>query len=212
MPYILVAVFMYEFSQITHKVSFPSHCFRNQVGNLFLIKYNDSKYSNTGRQRAGDTENTDVTVTYNSPTIFHGQSASTTTLAEASMRFHAEATPKYCVLNDSRAQQVLVTYMGGWHAIPTPDIFSRHTGTCILIGDKATPSCQYQLKLGDCVRFGSVGLVVSELRGADGIVKCLDRGTLEYLKVSVSILIFSTSPPSFLPSHNPHGMPLQRRS
>lgn len=40
----------------------------------------------------------------------------------------------------------------------------------------------YKVKLGDCFRLGSVGVVVSEMRIKDGEEQRLDSKTLQYLK------------------------------
>ena len=90
--------------------------------------------------------------------------------------------PRDFSLGDSRASQLLVTYIDGWHAIPTPDAFSRHSGTCLIVGDKTHQSQPYALKLGDCLRLGSVGLVVSEIKRANGSEERLNSRTLQYLR------------------------------
>lgn len=71
-------------------------------------------------------------------------------------------------LRDSKAHQLLVTHCNGWYAIPSPVNFSRHAGTCLLLGDRSNPSISYSVKLGDCFRLGSVGLVVVAMRLAGG--------------------------------------------
>ena len=85
-------------------------------------------------------------------------------------------------LNDSRAHKLLVVYNDGWHAIPSPEPFSRHTGTCVVLGDRTFTSPAHRIKLGDCFRLGSVGLVVSELRVGNGEEERLDGKMLQYLK------------------------------
>jgi len=42
------------------------------------------------------------------------------------------------------------------------------------------------MKLGDCFRLGSVGLVVSELKTADGEEQRLDSSIVQFLKDEVS--------------------------
>ena len=72
-------------------------------------------------------------------------------------------------LRDSKAHQLLVTCCAGsWQAIPAPVNFTRHAGTCLLIGDKHTSTAGHRIELGDCLRLGSVGLVVVSMRLADG--------------------------------------------
>jgi pSer/pThr/pTyr-binding forkhead associated (FHA) protein len=85
-------------------------------------------------------------------------------------------------LGDSRAHKLLVIYNDGWHAIPSPEPFSRHTGTCIVLGDRTATSQPYKIKLGDCFRLGSVGLVVAEMRVFNGEEQRLDPKVLQYLK------------------------------
>ena len=53
---------------------------------------------------------------------------------------------------------------GGWYAIPFPETFSRHSGSCLILGDRNVVSNPLVIKTGDCFRLGSVGLVVSEMR------------------------------------------------
>eukprot|EP00596_Hydrurales_sp_CCMP1899_P000354 CAMPEP_0119040282 /NCGR_PEP_ID=MMETSP1177-20130426/10155_1 /TAXON_ID=2985 /ORGANISM="Ochromonas sp, Strain CCMP1899" /LENGTH=941 /DNA_ID=CAMNT_0007005183 /DNA_START=421 /DNA_END=3246 /DNA_ORIENTATION=+ len=90
--------------------------------------------------------------------------------------------PAEISLGDSRAHKLMVVYSNGWHAIPAPETFSRHSGTCIILGDRNNTGLPFPIKLGDCFRLGSVGLVVSELRTADGEEQRLDNRMLQYLK------------------------------
>lgn len=76
----------------------------------------------------------------------------------------------------------MVVYSNGWQAIPAPETFSRHSGTCIILGDRNNTGLPFPIKLGDCFRLGSVGLVVSEMRAADGEDQRLDSKTLQFLK------------------------------
>ena len=91
-------------------------------------------------------------------------------------------TPTEIQLNDSRAHKLLVLYNDGWYGIPSPEPFSRHTGTCIVLGDRTSSSPPYKIKLGDCFRLGSVGLVVSEMRVLNGEEQRLDQKILQFLK------------------------------
>ena len=61
-------------------------------------------------------------------------------------------------------------------------MFTRHSGTCIIVGDKANETLQYELRLGDYIRLGSVGLVVTEIRIEGQEAKCIDSKTLAHLK------------------------------
>ena len=66
-------------------------------------------------------------------------------------------------LSDTRACQLLVTTHGGsYWAVPAPEAFSRHSGTCRLLGDRKHPLAPHILQVGDFLRVGSVGVVVIE--------------------------------------------------
>lgn len=114
-------------------------------------------------------------------TLFSGINCNTT-LVSQSMEDLKMLRPRDFTLGDSRASQLLVTHIDGWYAIPTPDAFSRHSGTCLIVGDKTYQSQPYSLKLGDCLRLGSVGLVVSEIKRANGSEERLNSRTLQYLR------------------------------
>jgi len=66
-------------------------------------------------------------------------------------------------LNDTRACQLLVTTHGkSFWVVPAPEAFSRHSGTCRLLGDRKHPLATHTLRVGDFLRVGSVGVVVIE--------------------------------------------------
>lgn len=66
-------------------------------------------------------------------------------------------------LSDTRACQLLVTTHGkSFWVVPAPEAFSRHSGTCRLLGDRKHPPAPHTLQVGDFLRVGSVGLVVIE--------------------------------------------------
>lgn len=90
--------------------------------------------------------------------------------------------PREYTLLDSRAHQLLIAYEDGWHAIASPEVFSRHTGTCLIIGDRTSPGRSHEIKLGDCFRLGSVGVVVSEVKRPNEKEERLDTSRLEYLR------------------------------
>jgi hypothetical protein len=48
-------------------------------------------------------------------------------------------------------------HANGWHAIPAPETFSRHSGTCIILGDRNNTGLPFPVKLGDCFRLGRYG-------------------------------------------------------
>lgn len=71
-------------------------------------------------------------------------------------------------LSDTRACQLLVTTHGkSFWVVPAPEAFSRHSGTCRLLGDRKHPPASHTLQVGDFLRVGSVGVVVIETH--DGV-------------------------------------------
>lgn len=71
-------------------------------------------------------------------------------------------------LADSRACQLLVTtHAKSFYVVPAPEAFSRHSGTCRLLGDRKHPPTPHTLQVGDFLRVGSVGVVVIETH--DGV-------------------------------------------
>lgn len=66
-------------------------------------------------------------------------------------------------LSDTRACQLLVTtHHKSFWVVPAPEAFSRHSGTCRLLGDRKHPPASHGLQVGDFLRVGSVGVVVIE--------------------------------------------------
>jgi len=66
-------------------------------------------------------------------------------------------------LSDTRACQLLVTtHRKSFWVVPAPEAFSRHSGTCRLLGDRKHPPAPHSLQVGDFLRVGSVGVVVIE--------------------------------------------------
>ena len=66
-------------------------------------------------------------------------------------------------LSDTRACQLLVTtHAKSFWVVPAPEAFSRHSGTCRLLGDRKHPPAPHTLQVGDFLRVGSVGVVVIE--------------------------------------------------
>jgi hypothetical protein len=90
--------------------------------------------------------------------------------------------PGELAIPDSRAHRLLVTYCHGWHLIPFPEVFSRHSGTCFVVGDRNNTGAPFQIRVGDCFRLGSVGLVVSEMKLIGQDEQRLDARTLQFLK------------------------------
>jgi len=71
-------------------------------------------------------------------------------------------------LSDTRACQLLVTtHSKNFWVVPAPEAFSRHSGTCRLLGDRKHPPAPHTLQVGDFLRVGSVGVVVIETH--DGV-------------------------------------------
>ena len=71
-------------------------------------------------------------------------------------------------LSDTRACQLLVTtHSKNFWVVPAPEAFSRHSGTCRLLGDRKHPPAAHTLQVGDFLRVGSVGVVVIETH--DGV-------------------------------------------
>lgn len=56
--------------------------------------------------------------------------------------------PAELMIPDSRAHKLLITYVQGWHLVPFPEVFSRHSGTCVIVGDRNTPTLSYSVKVG----------------------------------------------------------------
>jgi hypothetical protein len=90
--------------------------------------------------------------------------------------------PAEMSIPDARAHRLLVSYCQGWHLVPFPEVFSRHSGTCYVVGDRNNIGTPFQIKVGDCFRLGSVGLVVSEMKLPDQEEQKLDAKTLQFLK------------------------------
>lgn len=66
-------------------------------------------------------------------------------------------------LSDTRACQLLVTtHAKNFWVVPAPETFSRHSGTCRLLGDRKHPPASHTMQVGDFLRVGSVGVVVIE--------------------------------------------------
>mmetsp|Transcript_2380 Transcript_2380/g.3197 ORF Transcript_2380/g.3197 Transcript_2380/m.3197 type:complete len:525 (+) Transcript_2380:270-1844(+) len=97
-------------------------------------------------------------------------------------------------LKDHRAKQLLVVPVDDkFVAVPAPEAFSRHSGTCVILGGQGAYSSRsdktHELKVGSFLRIGSVGLVVCEINtGQDGTHKCLTWEELACLKGDISRL------------------------
>jgi hypothetical protein len=80
-------------------------------------------------------------------------------------------------LSDTRACQLLVTtHAKSFWVVPAPEAFSRHSGTCRLLGDRKHAPAPHVLQVGDFLRVGSVGVVVIETHdGVENRVLSEDR-------------------------------------
>lgn len=71
-------------------------------------------------------------------------------------------------LSDNRACQLLVTtHNKSFWVVPAPEAFSRHSGTCRLLGDRKHVVASHTLQVGDFLRVGSVGVVVIETHNGE---------------------------------------------
>jgi len=87
--------------------------------------------------------------------------------------------PRYD-LADTRASQLLVTSHGkNFWVVPAPEAFSRHSGTCRLLGDRKHPPTQHTLQVGDFLRVGSVGVVVIETNDGMGKTRSLSEDKIQ---------------------------------
>ncbi|CAM9133877.1 unnamed protein product [Discosporangium mesarthrocarpum] len=96
-------------------------------------------------------------------------------------------------IEDHRAKQLLVVPNDDkFVAVAAPEAFSRHSGTCMILGGQGAysgASKSYELKLGNFLRIGSVGVVVSEIHtGPGGEHKCLSWEELTCLKGDISAI------------------------
>uniref|UniRef100_A0A7R9U7Z2 RING-CH-type domain-containing protein n=1 Tax=Pinguiococcus pyrenoidosus TaxID=172671 RepID=A0A7R9U7Z2_9STRA len=87
-------------------------------------------------------------------------------------------------LGDPKNYELLVAPSeDGYWLLPSAEAFSRHTGTCVILGDRRNRTITQRLGVGDCFRLGSVGLVVSEIHtgGEDGH-EIMSQGAWDYLR------------------------------
>ena len=76
---------------------------------------------------------------------------------------------------------------GKFYCMPGRDsFFSSHTGACVLLGDRKHRSARHMLRLGDILRMGSVGLVISEIRRSDTDSESLSTAQLRSLRAGAS--------------------------
>ncbi|KAG7388190.1 hypothetical protein PHYPSEUDO_012992 [Phytophthora pseudosyringae] len=92
-----------------------------------------------------------------------------------------------CVLNDTRATTLALKYdnaVGKFVCGSSIERFSGHTGVCRVLGSKKYPVIPHNLRLGDLLRIGSVGLVVCELNrtASEETEEALTKEQYEFLK------------------------------
>jgi pSer/pThr/pTyr-binding forkhead associated (FHA) protein len=133
---------------------------------------------NPNALRSNDTDNSYIVTAKGG--IFYGNS-SPSPIVMSELDAVSMAPGEYPLM-DSRAHQLLIAYDNGWNAISSPEVFSRHTGTCLIIGDRTNQGRGHEIKLGDCFRLGSVGVVVSELKHPGKKEERLDTQRLQYLR------------------------------
>lgn len=133
-------------------------------------------------RRAGDRNKT-ITVTPRGALFYGNPSTANANGVKQHLLSYGYSTPvsEYC-LEDGRAHRILIIYTDRWYVVPSQDVFSRHSGTCVVLGDRNTVSQPHKIGLGDCFRLGSVGLVVSEIRLPGKEEQRLDSSMLQYLK------------------------------
>lgn len=102
-------------------------------------------------------------------------------IKEALANYGYTEPPLEINLSDSRAHRVLIIHTDRWYVAPSQEYFSRHSGTCIVLGDKKSTSQPFEIKIGDCFRLGSVGLVVAEVKTVNGEEQHLDSKQLDVL-------------------------------
>ncbi|KAG5177672.1 hypothetical protein JKP88DRAFT_202330 [Tribonema minus] len=97
-------------------------------------------------------------------------------------------------IKDHRAKQLLVVPNDDkFVAVAAPEAFSRHSGTCMILGGQGAysngPNKAYELRVGSFLRIGSVGVVVSETHtGPGGVHKCLSWEELTCLKGDIAAI------------------------
>lgn len=120
--------------------------------------------------------------------ILFGSPSTNETIKNSITSISGRLPPTEVSLPDNRAHRLLVIHSNRWYLIPSTEIFSRHSGVCVVLGDKQTSNPPLPIKLGDCFRFGSVGLVVSEIKYENSNEQRLDSKTLQYLREEASAI------------------------
>eukprot|EP01035_Chromulina_nebulosa_P020241 gene20241-26278_t len=123
------------------------------------VKITSLAYAN--RRQSDNEQNVVVTP---KGVIFHGNNASPHLVLEGLRNSGVPMLlPMEVPIVDSRAHKLLVLYTDSWYVVPSQEPFSRHSGTCLILG--------------------SVGVVVSEIKSsAEADEERLDARKLQYLK------------------------------
>ncbi|CEG40429.1 fha domain protein [Plasmopara halstedii] len=67
-------------------------------------------------------------------------------------------------IEDPRAPCLNIDYSNdAYRLLPSSEKFSAHTGVCQILGTKCIRGGKHRIRVGDIIRFGSVGLLVSEI-------------------------------------------------
>lgn len=67
-------------------------------------------------------------------------------------------------IEDPRAPCLNIDYSNdSYRLLPSSEKFSAHTGVCQILGTKSIRGGKHRIKVGDIIRFGSVGLLVTEI-------------------------------------------------
>lgn len=67
-------------------------------------------------------------------------------------------------IEDPRAPCLNIDYSNdSYRLLPSSEKFSAHTGVCQILGTKCIRGGKHRIKVGDIIRFGSVGLLVTEI-------------------------------------------------
>ena len=140
--------------------------------------------NNTNR----NSSNEDKCVATPKGVILFGSANANETIKNSITSISGRLAPTEILLPDNRAHRLLVIHSNRWYLIPSTEIFSRHSGVCLVLGDRHTSNPPMPVKLGDCFRFGSVGLVVSEIKYENSNEQRLDSKTLQYLRDEASAI------------------------
>ncbi|TMW67797.1 hypothetical protein Poli38472_007469 [Pythium oligandrum] len=76
----------------------------------------------------------------------------------------AAGTRERIFIEDPRAPCLTIDYTNeAYRLMPSSEKFSAHTGVCQILGTKCIRGGKHRIRVGDIIRFGSVGLLVTEI-------------------------------------------------